>query len=136
MRKNLRDRKTTLWYKASRRVRWKYTDDLWFAFVLDPETIEWRQQGIAHRQIGRDGAGRLVWPDQSIHQFKRVDVVLLTYRITGEYSVAEIVKNVLHQLNDLSGTKWYPPVGTEQGPFSPYAMKISQSTFEYQKDVQ
>lgn len=135
MRKNLRDRKTTLGCRASRRVRWKYTEDYWVAYVFDPETSVWSQHGHAHRQIGCDGNGRLLWPDQTIHQHPRINMVLHTYRLTGECPVEDVIKNVVFQLNDLSGKAWYPPAGMVRGKLNPYQNHGPTYTKLFEKEV-
>jgi hypothetical protein len=123
MRANLKGRLTTTCLRASRRVKWKITEkDCWFAVAIDEESQRWEPYGIIHRQIGTDGRGHLVWPDQSIH--KRNPNYIAFYAVpTDSIELAEQARAALlanKREFDASYEKWTPFAGLQRGRVVPF----------------
>lgn len=114
MRANLKGRLTTTYRRASRRVKFKFTESFWLAVVADPETLVWQQHGIIHRQIGTDGRNHMVWPDQTVHKSKPSYAAFYTFFANDAEHAQQISDAVCKSLN-APPEQWVPSAGTTRG---------------------
>lgn len=118
MRANLKGRLTTTYRRASQRVKFGITESYWLALVADPETFLWKQHGIIHRQIGKDGRNHMVWPDQSVHQFEPSYVAFYTFFAKDMEHAQQIAGAMLEKMNTKENV-WQPSAGTQRGVLKP-----------------
>ena len=127
MRQNLRNRKTTNGRRATRCIKWKFSNNLWVAFELDAETAKFRQIGPLHRQMGHDTRGNLVWPDSNIQNILP-DYVSLWALPTTDFAVAaDVVVHMLDKLNNPPQQNWWAPAGVNRGVVTEMSSRISYS---------
>ena len=122
MRANLKGRLTTTCHRASQRVKFKFTADCWFAVAFDEESQRWEPYGIIHRQIGTDGRGHLVWPDQSIHKLNP-NYFAFYAAPTDSIEIAEQSRAALLAgmcKYNASYEKWTPFAGLQRGRLVPF----------------
>lgn len=118
MRKDRKPKITTVGERATHKVRWKYTLEHWVAFVLveNDDGYAWVQHGPLHRQIGKDGRGRFVWPDQSIHDFPKWNIVLYALPTDHRPSAEILVERLLEKFNNYNREDyWKPAAGLRRG---------------------
>lgn len=114
MRADLRNRKTTLGLRASRRVKWKfYKDNFFVAIYIHPEKGA-VQHGVIHRQLGWDGKGRGVWPDKTVHDLPKDRVYLYNLPVYTMEEANQLFATVLERLN-APVEMWTPRAGLGRG---------------------
>jgi len=118
MRWNLRYRKTTNQQRATRRIKWKLTERIWVALVIDDELMQFKQHGSLHKQMGYDTRGNMVWPDSSIPNINPSYVMLYALPTTDFDDAKKLVEVMIAHFNKPPENMWLPLIpaaGVERG---------------------